>query len=107
ADAESTPWRARPWPHKRCSRDRIPTAHSYSALDLKPPCHGSSGLSRPPRGLHVWPIQIERSGEAFFVLFGKLGQQLHFGNARAIKRIDVRPVDLDQISRGIAQIHLD
>src|SRR2546423_3200835 len=66
-----------------------------------------SSLSRSSCGLQMRPIEIQGGSEPFLVLCGEFGQQLHLGNSRAIERFDVRPVDLDQISRWVPQIHLD
>src|SRR5437763_13684296 len=59
-----------------------------------------SSLSRSSCGLQMRPIEIQGGSEPFLVLCGDFGQQLHLGNSRAIERLDVRPVDLDQIPAG-------
>src|SRR5947209_15885202 len=72
--------------------------HGESSL-MKPAIRRSS-LSRSSCGLQMRPIEIQGGSEPFLVLCGEFGQQLHFGNSRAIERFDVRPVDLDQIPAG-------
>ena len=86
--------------------DPAPGTCLRSASDQHPPFRRSS-LSRSSCGLQMRPIEIQGGSEPLLVLCGEFGQQLHLGNSRAIERLDVRPVDLDQISRWVPQIHLD
>ena len=67
------------------------------------PCRlACSRAARP----HVRTVEVERGCQGLAFLLGKLCKFLHLRDARAVERVDIGPIDFDQVASRIAQVHL-